>query len=159
MSLKSKIMVVLDWSQLFHRLQDGQADVNQSQVGTFAQTSVTPVQPTLSEVEYLTQLERKVIAAMENGMISRRDRLEKANPRPKQIKVLKTVFDVNPDVIAEVMLRANGFCRMRYMALLSKKGSTTLPKIHYKTPLEQGGLDIVDNATVCPNCYEKLNDR
>ena len=156
-----KIMAVQDWSPLFNRLDAASKPEVSAQTATVTTASTTS-ETLLSEENYLADLEQKVIAAMENGMLNRRDRLKEAPHRPKKMKVVKTVYDVNPDVIAEVLLRANGFCESCHqMAPFNrKKDNRPYLLVHYKTPLSEGGLDIVDNAiAVCPNCYAKLHDR
>ena len=149
-----RVMDVTDWTTLYHRL----SETIDTPFQTSEQTSPRPI----PEADYLKQLEERVIAAMENGMLSRRERLANAPQRPQKIMVTKTVYDVNPDVIAEVLIRANGFCENcgRMAPFRRQKDNRPYLKIYYKTPFEQGGLDTVDNAmAVCPNCYEKLQDR
>jgi len=64
----------------------------------------------------------------------------------------------NPDVIAEVLERANGICEYCGNPAPFNRASDGTPylEIHHKKPLSQGGDDSVENAVaLCPNCHRE----
>ncbi|MDF2383077.1 HNH endonuclease [Nostoc ellipsosporum NOK] len=90
----------------------------------------------------------------------RRKRLTQAQKQP-QVYVVKTIaFRRNPDVVAEVLARANGRCeRCGNPAPFSRKsdGSPYL-EVHHKETLASGGDDTVANAiALCPNCHRRMH--
>lgn len=88
----------------------------------------------------------------------RRKRLKAASPKPTKKVVSVVVYDRNPDVVAEVLYRANGHCELCLcLAPFNRKsdGSPYL-EVHHKEPLAENGDDTVENAiALCPNCHRK----
>jgi 5-methylcytosine-specific restriction protein A len=83
-------------------------------------------------------------------------RLADAPSRPKKKMATTTVFDRNPDVIAEVLFRANGICEACDDAAPFERNTDKTPylEVHHKTPLSKDGPDTVENAVaLCPNCH------
>lgn len=112
--------------------------------------------PTREEEEDRFQKEVKEAGA-DNDEI-RRKRLESANPIPHTKQVLTTVFDRNPDVVAEVLKRANGICEECKMSapFLKKSDNSPYLEVHHVKTLASGGTDTVKNAmAICPNCHRK----
>ena len=63
--------------------------------------------------------------------------------------------DVDPQPFA-VLERANGICQRCRNNAPFLRDSDGLPylEVHHKTPLAEGGLDMVENAiALCPNCH------
>ena len=91
---------------------------------------------------------------------NRRKRLGRAEKIPKEISVTIKAFVRNPDVVAEVLLRADGVCeRCKHGApfLRAKNGDPYL-EVHHKTHLANGGEDSVENAmALCPNCHRAVH--
>jgi len=90
----------------------------------------------------------------------RQRRLEQASPIPKtEIREVR-FFLRNPDVVAAVLLRANGFCERcnREAPFVRAKDGTPYLEVHHVVQLADGGEDTVDNAiALCPNCHRELH--
>lgn len=87
-------------------------------------------------------------------------RLESAPRQPEVFEVLTTAFQRNPDVIAEVLFRANGICeKCKNPAPFARRSDgTPYLEVHHWTPLSEGGEDTVDNAgALCPNCHREAH--
>ena len=93
-----------------------------------------------------------------DNTVERRSRLKTADKFPKQKVTEVFVFDRNPDVVAEILVRANGYCEEcgeRAPFQRRKDGSPYL-EVHHKIHLSNGGVDTVKNAeALCPNCHRK----
>lgn len=103
-----------------------------------------------------THLEREISRSMASSSEERRRRLAAANPIPERVTVTTTAFRRNPDVIAEVLERANGICERCGSPAPFKRISGGAPylEVHHRVPLSQGGHDTVLNAeALCPNCH------
>lgn len=91
---------------------------------------------------------------------ARLNRLKKTSRKPQRVEVSTYTFIRNPDVIAEVLLRANGCCeRCGSLAPFNrtKDGSPYL-EVHHIIQLAHGGEDAVSNAqALCPNCHRYLH--
>lgn len=90
----------------------------------------------------------------------RQQRLALADRVPRKITVETTVFLRNPDVVAEVLIRANGFCEICECAAPFLRRSDALPylEVHHSTRLADGGEDSVKNAVAaCPNCHRQAH--
>lgn len=116
--------------------------------------SNTPLQTVLNQLDDSIQKSLKLSASQ------RQKRLSTANIIPDKIPVLSIAYRRNPDVIAEVLLRANGkceACKAEAPFKRSKDGSPYL-EVHHKKQLSLGGEDTVRNAiAVCPNCHRKAH--
>ena len=91
---------------------------------------------------------------------ARLQRLHSAPTKPKQIQVTTTVYIRNPDVVAQVLLKANGICEACLQPAPFIKKSDGLPylEVHHKKRLADGGEDSVKNAiALCPNCHRKFH--
>ncbi|MFM0239877.1 HNH endonuclease [Paraburkholderia phytofirmans] len=87
----------------------------------------------------------------------RRERLASANRQPEQVVVLTRVFRRNPDVIAEVLLRADGVCEgCGKSAPFQRSDGRPYLEVHHPRRLADGGDDCVENAmALCPNCHRE----
>lgn len=86
----------------------------------------------------------------------RQARLARANKKPAPIQVLTSNFRRNPDVVVEVLERANGYCEgcKAPAPFIRKSDNTPYLEVHHTVPLAQGGEDTVANAiALCPNCH------
>lgn len=95
-----------------------------------------------------------------SDQISRRARLKVAPSKPDILEITHTVFKRNPDVIAEVLERAQGFCeRCKKIApFIRKSDNTPYLEVHHLIPLAQDGEDTVENAiALCPNCHREMH--
>lgn len=94
--------------------------------------------------------------ALRDSTVDRRARLNKANPKPAVRYVMTRVFVRNPDVVAEVLHRAQGRCERCHNQAPFNSRSTGEPylEVHHRIPLAKNGDDTVENAiALCPNCH------
>jgi hypothetical protein len=102
----------------------------------------------------------ELLKSLADSVEARRSRLATASKKPRKIKATTTVFVRNPDVVAEVLLRANGICEGCGSPAPFKRRSTGSPflEVHHRTPLVEGGDDTVENAiALCPNCHRQCH--
>ena len=87
-------------------------------------------------------------------------RLALADPVPIRIEITTVAYRRNPDVVAEVLLRASGTCetcKSKAPFLRSSDGTPYL-EVHHKVQLSSGGHDTVANAiAICPNCHRRAH--
>jgi hypothetical protein len=116
--------------------------------------------PTESKENFNNQLEEGIKKSLESDDTARKERLLNAPTKPQQVRLITSGFRRNPDVIVEVLKRANGkceYCKSDAPFLRAKDNSPYL-EIHHWTPLAEGGDDTIDNAgALCPNCHKKLH--
>jgi 5-methylcytosine-specific restriction endonuclease McrA len=100
------------------------------------------------------------VATSRNDAVGRCARLAVASREAEIFTVTTTVFRRNPDVIAEVLERANGVCQRCQEAAPFRRASDSSPylEVHHTIPLADGGDDAVDNAlALCPNCHREMH--
>lgn len=106
----------------------------------------------------LEAFDRAVSLALQSDPESRRQRLQTASVKPSRRIQEVSVFDRNPDVVAEVLFRAAGNCETCGKAapfLRARDGKPYL-EVHHKVWLSKDGDDSVDNAVaLCPNCHRQ----
>lgn len=109
----------------------------------------------------LQAFEASVAKSSQDSVAKRLARLHKAARLPKRVVVTTEVYARNPDVVAEVLYRANGICgRCGGDAPFRRKrdGSPFL-EVHHVVRLSDGGEDTVENAVAtCPNCHREVHD-
>lgn len=113
--------------------------------------------PALDEVE---EFEEKVARSLHDSDDARLNRLAAAPRHPKRRTIEVTVFDRNPDVVAEVLKRANGVCEKcdSDAPFLRAKDGRPYLEVHHVITLADGGEDSVGNALACcPNCHRKAH--
>lgn len=95
---------------------------------------------------------------------TRENRLERLckveSTKPEMYLITTAKFKRNPDVVAEVLLRANGKCEKckNDAPFIRKSDNTPYLEVHHKLSLSEGGEDTVGNCiAVCPNCHRKLH--
>ncbi|WP_254629536.1 HNH endonuclease [Enterobacter chuandaensis] len=100
----------------------------------------------------------KVSKALKLPSEERRKRLKHAPLHPAKKKVSVWRYDRNPDVVAEVLLRAQNNCECCH-ALAPFQRTTDgryYLEVHHIIPLSENGKDSVDNAiALCPNCHRQ----
>ena len=112
-----------------------------------------------SQVESEQAFHAAVAQSLKNKK-SRAERLAKAPRIPAQHLVIQVVFRRNPDVVAEVLERANGKCELCNCPAPFLRTSNQAPylEVHHMVKLADGGEDTVDNAVAaCPNCHRKAH--
>ena len=101
-------------------------------------------------------LENQVRLSAEDAAETRLARLAAASPKPKVTIRLVYEFLRNPDVVVEVLARANGVCEacgMKAPFNRRSNGSAYL-EVHHRIRLADGGNDTIENAlALCPNCH------
>ncbi|WP_159657839.1 HNH endonuclease [Vibrio atypicus] len=98
--------------------------------------------------------------AIQDSSVNRRKRLSQATKKPKVIYEMVKRFKRNPDVVAEVLLRADGKCEGCNEAapFPRRTDGTGYLEVHHKLPLAKGGEDTVENAVaMCPNCHREAH--
>jgi 5-methylcytosine-specific restriction protein A len=102
-------------------------------------------------------LDAAVQKSLESPADERRARLASANRQPEKVVVLTRAFRRNPDVIAEVLLRAGGTCEgCGLSAPFQRVDGTPYLEVHHRLRLSGGGEDSVENAiALCPNCHRE----
>lgn len=112
-------------------------------------------------VEVMEDKFAKAVRRSLSGSSSARARRLRSAPKiPQRVPATLMAFDRNPDVVAEVLLRANGVCaRCKNGAPFArKKDGTPYLEVHHKLMLALGGEDTVENAeALCPNCHRELH--
>ncbi|SDU67021.1 HNH endonuclease, partial [Desulfobacula phenolica] len=87
-------------------------------------------------------------------------RIENARAIPNKIEVISVSFARNPDVVAEVLFIANGYCEYckNPAPFVRRANNSPYLEVHHKKPLSEGGEDTVANAVaLCPNCHRKAH--
>jgi 5-methylcytosine-specific restriction protein A len=111
-----------------------------------------------SLLEHLAEFEQQVQFSLQDSFEDRSKRLKVAIKLPLKMSVTTEVYRRNPDVVASVLLRANGYCehcKKPGPFKRAKDGSIYL-EVHHKIQLSNGGEDSVENAVaLCPNCHRK----
>jgi predicted HNH restriction endonuclease len=110
---------------------------------------------------YQYELNRQVQESLVDGSEERRKRLEsRTSLVPETYETVLRIFKRNPDVIAEVLVKANGVCEKCESPAPFSRASDGTPylEVHHKIRLADGGEDTVENAiAVCPNCHKELH--
>ncbi|WOD65676.1 HNH endonuclease (plasmid) [Niallia taxi] len=110
--------------------------------------------------EFNNELGKKVDNSKRETREQRRNRLSNAGKIPEKSVVTLTQFKRNPDVIAEVLTRANGVCEKCRKPAAFIRASDLSPylEVHHNIPLAEGGEDTVANAVaLCPNCHREFH--
>ncbi|MFY3137984.1 HNH endonuclease [Achromobacter xylosoxidans] len=112
----------------------------------------------------LTYLENDLNARVELSRNSTREerlaRLKHAPRKPVRVAVQASAFQRNPDVIVEVLERAQGHCEgcKSPAPFISRARNEPYLEVHHRIRLADGGDDTVDNAiALCPNCHRKMH--
>ncbi|HBV88091.1 MAG TPA: hypothetical protein DEF42_15890 [Desulfosporosinus sp.] len=109
---------------------------------------------------YQENLEKKIKHSRNITRQERLNRLGRSNKLPKIIQTMSNQYQRNPDVIVEVLLRANGNCEKCGNPASFMRASDGSPylEVHHKIFLSEGGEDTVDNAiALCPNCHREVH--
>lgn len=99
-----------------------------------------------------------VDSALCESQDTRQKRLALANKIPKKIQTTSMIFQRNPDVVAEVLFRANGYCEHCHnpAPFIRQTNGSPYLEVHHIKSLAEGGEDTIENATaLCPNCHRK----
>lgn len=108
------------------------------------------------DAEFETSIKR----SLKDNHNSRLTRLETAPKFPTKTAVVSYAYNRNSDVIAEVLLRANGKCELckQDAPFLKASDGTYYLEVHHWIPLAENGEDTVENAAaLCPNCHKNAH--
>jgi 5-methylcytosine-specific restriction protein A len=111
-----------------------------------------------SQQEHIKQFEACVHDSATSSSERRKNRLKKAPKKPKVRVVTTVVYDRNPDVVAEVLLRAGGICEGcgEKAPFIKRASNEPYLEVHHKVALAEDGDDTVENAVaLCPNCHRE----
>lgn len=125
---------------------------NKTLLNTFWKQKAEPIDANL----FNDNLNNDVLASRLLSKEQRLKRLLNAKSKPDKIETKTNSFIRNPDVIAEVLERANGICEAckNTAPFIRDSDDTPYLEIHHKIPLSKGGEDTVMNAiALCPNCH------
>ncbi|MEC3885510.1 NUDIX domain-containing protein [Halobacillus sp. HZG1] len=114
----------------------------------------------MTDEEYDQELQKQVNQSKRNTKKDRKLRLANAKRVPGKLAVTSTQFNRNPDVIAEVLERADGVCEkcLKPAPFLRANDFTPYLEVHHLKPLAEGGEDTVSNAVaLCPNCHREYH--
>ncbi len=119
----------------------------------------------LEELNHTVDIDEELYQAVKQAIIDgdkkRGVRLEsRISVYPDAYEVKTMAFKRNADVIAEVLVRANGVCEKCVKEAPFKRASDGTPylEVHHIKRLADGGEDTVENAiAVCPNCHRELH--
>lgn len=117
-----------------------------------------PADVLIDETHLRQELEGQVEDSLKASPETRRKRLAATSKKPAQVSVVTKAFIRNPDVVAEVLLRAGGVCECcnKVGPFISKAQGTPFLEVHHKVRLADGGDDSVENAVaLCPNCHRE----
>ncbi len=105
--------------------------------------------------------EEQIISSKNDTQEKRLERLSIVeNAKPNIFISTVAKFKRNPDVVVEVLLRAEGKCEKckNYAPFIKKSDNTPYLEVHHVVSLSEGGEDTVDNCiAVCPNCHRQLH--
>jgi 5-methylcytosine-specific restriction enzyme A len=105
-------------------------------------------------------LEAAVRRSMDGPADERKSRLGLAPKKPTKLVGSTVIYKRNPDVIAEVLIRANGSCEAcgKKAPFLKRSDGSPYLEVHHKVRLADNGDDAVENAiAVCPNCHRRAH--
>ena len=145
-------LVQLGWFGLGPTIPSGSVQPNRANGVRLAQdnASLAAEQALLDAVE----------KSLRDDPMARAARLAIAPKVPEKYQLTTTAFKRNPDVIAEVLIRAAGICEacLKPAPFLKAKDGLPYLEVHHKHPLAADGYDSVDNAiAICPNCHRKAH--
>ena len=106
------------------------------------------------ESNFQNQIDR----SLRDSASARQIRLKGSAKIPAKVAVVTHVYIRNSDVVAEIIVRANGKCEKcgKAAPFHKRKDGTPYLEVHHKTPLAKGGEDTVENAVaLCPNCHRE----
>ena len=106
------------------------------------------------------ELAAGVARSLKDSVELRLQRLASAPKLPEAIQVVSRAYRRNPDVITEVLRRANGVCARCHAPAPFQRTSDNSPylEVHHRIMLSNGGEDIVENAiALCPNCHRRFH--
>jgi 5-methylcytosine-specific restriction endonuclease McrA len=108
---------------------------------------------------YYFDLDNEVLHSRKDSK-KRQVRLNTAPKIPESFFTKTRIFRRNPDVIAEVLERANGVCEKCKKKAPFNRASDGTPylEVHHLIFLSNGGEDTIENTlALCPNCHREFH--
>ncbi|WP_331406391.1 HNH endonuclease signature motif containing protein [Vibrio owensii] len=113
-----------------------------------------------SQAEYKVSFENEVNESLDDSSENRQRRLASRSTKPKVVYRLVQDYRRDPDVVAEALYRAEGFCEMckEKAPFIKRSNGEAYLEVHHIIPLSQGGLDSLENViSLCPNCHREIH--
>ncbi len=113
-----------------------------------------------SQAEYKVTFENEVNESLDDSSENRQRRLASRTTKPKVVYRLVQDYRRDPDVVAEALYRAEGFCEKckEKAPFIKRSNGEPYLEVHHIIPLSQGGLDILENViSLCPNCHREIH--
>ncbi|EGV27544.1 HNH endonuclease [Thiorhodococcus drewsii AZ1] len=108
--------------------------------------------------DVLKNFEEEVLRSLKLSESDRQKRLNSAERKPEKKTVEVTIYNRNPDVVAEVLEKAKGLCGICGKKAPFNKRTNGLPylEVHHRVQLSKGGEDTIENTiALCPNCHRE----
>ncbi len=106
------------------------------------------------------EMEKNVEKSLNDSSKIRKKRLKGAEKKPRVVNATSRCYIRNADVIAEVLIRANGICEncKKKAPFIRKSNNTPYLETHHVIFLSNNGDDTVENAiALCPNCHKMMH--
>ncbi|HHC6706060.1 TPA: HNH endonuclease [Vibrio parahaemolyticus] len=113
-----------------------------------------------SQAEYKVTFENEVNESLNDSSENRQRRLASRSTKPKVVYRLVQDYRRDPDVVAEALYRAEGFCEKckEKAPFIKRSNGEPYLEVHHIIPLSQGGLDGLENViSLCPNCHREIH--
>lgn len=113
-----------------------------------------------SQAEYKVTFENEVNESLDDSSENRQRRLASRANKPKVVYRLVQDYRRDPDVVAEALYRAEGFCEKckEKAPFIKRSNGEPYLEVHHIIPLSQGGLDSLENViSLCPNCHREIH--
>ena len=113
-----------------------------------------------SQAEYKVTFENQVNESLDDSSENRQRRLASKSTKPKVVYRLVQDYRRDPDVVAEALYRAEGFCEKckEKAPFIKRSNGEPYLEVHHIIPLSQGGLDSLENViSLCPNCHREIH--
>ena len=146
------------------KISDGRPHGIRSQAGGWSTVYLIPSEnddmPSFTEKQIKRALNEGLVDSMSLSRENRQNRLAQAERQPPKIQIISTGYSRNSDVIAEVLVRANGICERCGNPAPFNRTSDGSPylEVHHIQHLAEGGDDTIVNAqALCPNCHREMH--
>lgn len=113
-----------------------------------------------SQAEYKVTFENEVNESLDDSSENRQRRLASRSTKPKVVYRLVQDYRRDPDVVAEALYRAEGFCEKckEKAPFIKRSNGEPYLEVHHIIPLSLGGLDSLENViSLCPNCHREIH--
>lgn len=120
----------------------------------FAQRALSLSEPAMPQASF----DHQVRASIADSQNARRKRIAKAPRKPKMTVRMVKDYHRNPDVAAEVLVRAGGICEgcETIAPFLRRSDGSPYLEVHHIVQLAEDGDDTIENSVaLCPNCHRQ----